>query len=347
MSQLVLSAIPGFFDLADSAIAAGKPLTDDTMLKISHNAKFSAVRGKLIFMGFYANGNTVPTPIDPDDGYAYSRAECQFVWTIYSNRAPATGFVPGQATPPPISSSQPGQLYNFPGGWDINDVTGLVTLWTTYYNPGGAETINNDGIIKVYAICLRSSLTSRPGPPAPPAPVAPTSTQPAPVTYTPTPPAFSPPVGAQFFLPDTYLDSGQYPTINPTIGLSGGYLCAQVCGLNYPPYLWNADCTWYGFSNPSGSKSGVSLTVYSRQVASTITPGLGTVRYSLDGGTTWTNIRSSTDLWDASTTPDVIVLPDSQDFSLVRVEVSQAVPTQPLATGVNVYLIFITASLSP
>ena len=70
------------------------------MLKISHNAKFGTVRSKLIFMGFYANGNTVPTPIDPDDGYAYSRGECQFVWTIYSNRAPAPGFVPGQATPP-------------------------------------------------------------------------------------------------------------------------------------------------------------------------------------------------------------------------------------------------------
>jgi hypothetical protein len=344
MSQLVLSAIPGFFDLADSAIAAGKLLTDDTMLKISHNAKFSAVRGKLIFMGFYANGNTVPTPIDPDDGYAYLRPECQFVWTIYSNRAPATGFVPGQATPPPISSSQPGQLYNFPGGWAINDVTGLVTLWTTYY-ANGTETVNNDGIIKVYAICSRMSSTTRPGPPAPPAPTPPIPAQPAPVTYTPTPPAFSPPVGAQFFLPNTYLDSGQYPTIDPTIAHAGGFLWAQVCGLNRYG-LWNGDCTWYGFSNPSGSKTAVSLTVYSRQVASSITPGLGTVRYSLDGGITWTNIRSSTGLWDASTTPDVVALADSQDFSLVRVEVSQAAPTQPYSTGVNIYDIFITASLS-
>ena len=89
MAELTLSAIPGFFDIDDSAIAAGQPLTDDSMLKISHNAKFGAVRSKLIFMGFYADSNTVPTPIDPDDGYAYSRGECQFVWMIYSNRAPA------------------------------------------------------------------------------------------------------------------------------------------------------------------------------------------------------------------------------------------------------------------
>ena len=49
MSQLTLGSIPGFFDLADSAIAAGQPLTDDSMLKISHNAKFGTVRSKLIF----------------------------------------------------------------------------------------------------------------------------------------------------------------------------------------------------------------------------------------------------------------------------------------------------------
>jgi len=159
MSQLTLSAIPGFFDLADSAIAAGRPLTDDSMLKISHNAKFGTVRSKLIFMGFYANANTVPTPIDPDDGYAYSRPECQFVWMIYSNRAPAPGFVPGQASPPGQSSSQPGSLYNFPSGWDINDATGVVTLRTTYWQNGN-EVVNNDGILKVYAVCLRLSLSS-------------------------------------------------------------------------------------------------------------------------------------------------------------------------------------------
>jgi hypothetical protein len=159
MSQLTLSSIPGFFDLADSALAAGQPLTDDSLLKISHNAKFGTVRSKVIFMGFYANGNTVPTPIDPDDGYAYSRAECQFVWMIYSNRSPAPGFVPGQASPPAQSSSQPGPLYNFPGGWDINDATGLVSLRTTYWQNGN-EIVNNDGIIKVYAACLRLSLNS-------------------------------------------------------------------------------------------------------------------------------------------------------------------------------------------
>ena len=31
MSQLTMASIPGFFDIADSAIAGGQPLTDDSI----------------------------------------------------------------------------------------------------------------------------------------------------------------------------------------------------------------------------------------------------------------------------------------------------------------------------
>ncbi len=160
MAQLTFASIPGFFDLGDSAIVGGQPLTDDAIGKISHNAKFGAVRCEIIYMGFYANGNTVPTPISPVDGYAYSRSEVMYVWSIYTNRTPAAGFVPGQAAPAPISASQAGNLYNFPGGWDINDATGVVSLKTTYNSnfSGLTEVVTNDGIIKVYALCQRSSV---------------------------------------------------------------------------------------------------------------------------------------------------------------------------------------------
>jgi hypothetical protein len=230
MSQLTLSAIPGFFDLADSAVAAGQVLTDSTMLAMSHNGKFATVRGKLIFMGFYAHGNTVPTPIDPDDGHAYARTECQFMCMIYSNRAPTPGFVPGQALPPAQSSSQAGPLYNFPGGWAINDVTGLVTLWTTYYS-NGTETVNNDGIIKVYAICSRMSLTTRPGPPAPTAPTPPTPAPPAPGTPAPPAPA-APVVGSVSLTGQTAaLGSATSPVTIFTVGESNAAFTLS-CAIN-------------------------------------------------------------------------------------------------------------------
>jgi len=73
MSQLTLSSIPGFFDISDSALAGGQPLTDDTMLKISHNAKFAAVRTELLFMGFFQPGDAVPTR-DSSPGRRISRS---------------------------------------------------------------------------------------------------------------------------------------------------------------------------------------------------------------------------------------------------------------------------------
>ncbi len=157
MSQLTFSAIPGFFDIADAAIVGGQPLTDDSIAKISHNAKFGAIRCEIIYMGFFANGNTVGTPISPVDGYAYTRAEVMYHFNRYDSRAPGPGFVAGQAAKPPSASSQASQIYHF-GPWDIDDSTGIVSLQTSYFVTGGAETVTNDGIIKVYAMCQRSSV---------------------------------------------------------------------------------------------------------------------------------------------------------------------------------------------
>src|SRR5580692_329045 len=108
MSQLLMASIPGFFDLADSAIAAGQPLTDYAILKLSHNAKFGAVRCEVIYMGFYGPGDTVPAPTSPVDGYTYSYAECLFIPLLYTSRTPAGGYTPGQATPPALANSDPG-----------------------------------------------------------------------------------------------------------------------------------------------------------------------------------------------------------------------------------------------
>ena len=187
---------------------------------MSLNAKFATVRGKLIFMGFYAHGNTVPTPLDPDDGYAYGRSECQYVFCPYSNRAPAPGFVPGQAEPPAQSDLQPGPLYNWPGGWAINDLTGLVTLYTTYWQNGN-EVVNNDGIIKVYAICLRMSVTTRPGAPAPQQPTEPTPTSPTPAPpTTPTAPAGNVVATVALTAQTAALGSASSPAALYTVGAS-------------------------------------------------------------------------------------------------------------------------------
>lgn len=156
MSQLTFSAIPGFFDLADSAIAGNQPLTDDSLQKISHNAKFATVRCEIIFMGFYTGGNTVAPPVSPVDGYQYSQGECMFIPLLASTRTPAPGFVAGQATFPALANADnyTGNLVAAPYQLDIDDATGVVTC-TVYGSTNGAQA---QGTVKVYATCQRSSL---------------------------------------------------------------------------------------------------------------------------------------------------------------------------------------------
>jgi len=156
MSQLTMNAVPGFFDLADSAIAGGQPLTDDSLLKISHNAKFAAVRCEVIYMGFYTSGNVVPAPVSPVDGYAYQRSECAFIPIFASSRQPAAGFVPGQASFPALANNDlgTGNLLIVPYELDVNDTTGLVTC-QVYFAGNAAQ---NQGTVKVYCIGMRSSV---------------------------------------------------------------------------------------------------------------------------------------------------------------------------------------------
>lgn len=158
MSQLVINSVPGFVDLADANIEANDVLTDDALVKISQNAKFSAVRYERIFMGFYVHGNTVGAPVSPVDGYAYSQDEVTYDFDMFHTRAADGSFVSGQATPPGVIFSQPANLYWF--SVDVDDDTGAVFSQVSYYKQGGAETITNNGILKVYANCQRQSVNT-------------------------------------------------------------------------------------------------------------------------------------------------------------------------------------------
>lgn len=154
MSQLTLTAIPGFFDIATTTISAGQALTDDSLQKISNNAKFAVVHKERIYMGFYKNGDTVGVPKSPIDNYQYQRSEVQYDFKHYSTRAPGAAFVSGQAARPAQADSSTAAIY-----WticDVDDSTGDVLTQTSYWD-GSHETITNDGIVKVYAECTRLS----------------------------------------------------------------------------------------------------------------------------------------------------------------------------------------------
>jgi len=168
-----MSSIPGFTDVSDAAVTAALgnlattyPNLVTALLQISHNAKFGAVRSELIPMGFYGPGDTVPAPASPVDGYQYSYAECWFQFFLYSERQPAPGYTPGQATPPALASLDlgAGNPIVSPYQADINDANGKVNL-QEYFLGGayGSSTGGSgggafpQGTVKVSALCQRLS----------------------------------------------------------------------------------------------------------------------------------------------------------------------------------------------
>jgi hypothetical protein len=149
--------VPGFSDLADSSLAGNQPLTDDDMVKINQNAKFAAVRMESVYMGWYKNGDVIPTPISPVDGYTYTRTECNMFITGSHSSPPDGSFVSGQAARPTATApSGAGELVAV--AHDIDDSTGTVFTYAYYYVPGGAATATNDGFVKVHCLAMRSSV---------------------------------------------------------------------------------------------------------------------------------------------------------------------------------------------
>jgi hypothetical protein len=160
MSQLTLDVIPGFVDLPDSAIVADQPLTDYSLVKISNNAKFAALRPET-FYGWYRDGELVKLPVSPADGYAYTRVELEYEVAAWCSRSPAGGTGTNGAT------TKPGRAYTNDGAgalflmdfWveERNESTpGLVHCEVHYWNDG-SEIPTNGGFIKVRTIATRLS----------------------------------------------------------------------------------------------------------------------------------------------------------------------------------------------
>lgn len=141
---LSLRNIPGFSDVADSELDAGKVARGYTLGKISNNAAFGMVRTEL-FMGLYHDGDTVILPTSPIDGYPYSREELAYGWMVQSSLNPSTGWITG-----------PDCLWY--AAWLVNQADGKVYCEEWYRrsstsNPNPAK--SNDGTLMVFTYATR------------------------------------------------------------------------------------------------------------------------------------------------------------------------------------------------
>lgn len=147
---LTLQVPPGFSEVPDSAFDAGNPVTAANMKALNAAVKFGVVRNEQ-FVADYKHGETVALPISPVDGYAYTRAELRYSWSLaYTGSASrdAAGVLQGGAT----SGAGHMLFVNF----SVNQQTGLVSCMVAYHKDGGAQTNSNDGILTVITHAQRN-----------------------------------------------------------------------------------------------------------------------------------------------------------------------------------------------
>lgn len=160
MAQLTYAVIPGFVDLPDSALAADQPLTDYSIVKVSNNAKFAAVRPET-FYGWYRHGETVGLSTSPVDGYVYSRSELEYEVAAWCSRSPAGDAATNGSTTKPAraSTNDAGGALFLMDFWveEKNESNPGLVHCEVHYWENGTETATNGGFVKVRTIATRLS----------------------------------------------------------------------------------------------------------------------------------------------------------------------------------------------
>jgi len=112
----------------------------------SHNASLKALDGTVAWVEVeegYSNGQTVPLPVSPDDGYAYARSELTcFPFWIYTGKADRSG--PSGSGRIRVKSLS------------VNPTTGVVTTSVSYWD-GHTETVTTDGRAGVIVFAQRTN----------------------------------------------------------------------------------------------------------------------------------------------------------------------------------------------
>lgn len=142
--SLTLSAVPGFTDIADATYDAGSALSAAASKALNADAKFAAVRNEQ-FWGYYCHGETVGLPVSPADGYAYSRADLVYTWSIYWTGSAGGACNGTQTAPSRGATGGGGTLLQM--GFDIDQATGAVACNVSYFS--GRQNDTNDGILLV------------------------------------------------------------------------------------------------------------------------------------------------------------------------------------------------------
>lgn len=151
-TNLIMAASAAYAGISGGTVATDKPFTQLLAQSLNDDAKFSVVNSEVIYLGEFYNGQTVPQPVSPADGYVYGYSECQF---MFSWRWTATGNSTVLVQP----ATTVGQLAMIQAA--VNS-SGVVSIHIWYVdNVGGLYDANGsgqtEGRIAVFAFCQRSA----------------------------------------------------------------------------------------------------------------------------------------------------------------------------------------------
>jgi hypothetical protein len=138
---------PGFADLPNTALAPENVSLGVHVARIASNAGFGISRLE-VFIGNYANGETVPLPVSLIDGYQYSLDELTFIWGIQTSVDVTSHWITG-----------PDSLFYC--AWLVDQATGTVSCQEWYRRSGDNDDTqsSNDGRLAVYTVAQRQQTT--------------------------------------------------------------------------------------------------------------------------------------------------------------------------------------------
>jgi hypothetical protein len=152
--------------------------------------------------------------------------------------------------------------------------------------------------------------------------------------------------GGVIYRPTTYSDIGMLSTQNPTLAYDGNTATyAELQGLNTgggPHTGGNSDCQWKGIPDWPSTPTSPVLNIYSSHNTSLSN---AIIRYSLNSGSTWTNVRNSSATWNATSTPDTVALLSTQHWNTIWVEAISTVPGSAGDDIMEVFEVYISATL--
>ena len=152
-NNLTVSATPSWTQLQSTSFIQDLAHSQDVLQSLNDDAKLAVIGQELIEMGEFYQGQTVPRPVSPADGYTYAYAEVKFVfsWRWTTSRL--------AYVQPPASGGPTGYDYFLASLHAAISSVGVVTCAVGFEGNGGDSGYYEDplfGRITVFAFCQRS-----------------------------------------------------------------------------------------------------------------------------------------------------------------------------------------------